>query len=243
MANTLGLDDEWDPIDIVIAVEKAFDIKITDEEARAVIRVGDFADLLQRKLPQSESIGKCPSAMTFYRVRRALRIVRPDGKLASTSDLSWLDRNYTKAFCEEVRLMHGIVLPGPSATWMGRLGCWLGLLIVAIAILGMVLPHASGVRGWVALGVFVSWVPAWLLNKADHGRLPKHLRSMDDLVEKTLRLNYGRLVAQGADARPKTVWRHLTQVLAEMSVLPAVEITRDTVCLRSKFDEIYDRAA
>src|SRR5579863_9828425 len=73
MPNTLGLDDDLDGIAVVRDLERIFDVKVSHEEAERIFTVGEFHDLLVRKLPPNEADRKCASAMTFYRLRSALR--------------------------------------------------------------------------------------------------------------------------------------------------------------------------
>lgn len=34
MLKTLGLDDDWDPVELVIEIEKAFDVELSDDEGQ-----------------------------------------------------------------------------------------------------------------------------------------------------------------------------------------------------------------
>jgi acyl carrier protein len=79
-----------DSVEIVMDLEEEFGIKIRDDEASELRRVGDVVDCVSKKclrLPRQ----RCASAHTFYRLRQALMnlagaprsVIRPDTALAS----------------------------------------------------------------------------------------------------------------------------------------------------------------
>jgi acyl carrier protein len=73
MPNTLGLDDDLEPVEVVRHLERIFDIRVSNEEAESIFNVGEFYDLLLDKIPSNDADRKCASAMTFYRIRRPRR--------------------------------------------------------------------------------------------------------------------------------------------------------------------------
>lgn len=246
MANTLDWDDDLDSCVALEAVEKCFDIDLCDLDLRHVYRMGELFDVVWRKLPGDRTGRKCASAMAFYRLRSALALAswRFRERTGPQSDLAWLDRFYTRAFVKDVEDQCGLRLPKPRLTWMGKLGWWAVLLPVAWFPFRMLadrfewlVPDGAGIAYFLSIVLL-----AWALTKFDPGRLPKDCTSMRGLVDETVRLSYGRLVRHGADARKEEVWRMLRIVLAAHSVLPAKEMTRDTVLLRSIFDENYGSA-
>jgi hypothetical protein len=85
MLKTLGLDDDWEPVDVVIAVEKAFDVKITNAEATTIFQVGELYDLLLQKLKGSGGNRMCASAMAFYRLRHAMEGLVQDANALKAS--------------------------------------------------------------------------------------------------------------------------------------------------------------
>ena len=64
MANTLGLDDDLDGVELVRDSEKAFEIKIANNEAERLLTVGQLYDLLLSKIPVDDAQRKCASAMS-----------------------------------------------------------------------------------------------------------------------------------------------------------------------------------
>jgi hypothetical protein len=95
MLKTLGVDDDLDPVEVVIEIEKAFDIEISASEAEAIFNVGQLFDLLRGKVQAGDANRKCASAMAFYRIRCALNDLRLDIGRSPSYDLSPLHRVYT----------------------------------------------------------------------------------------------------------------------------------------------------
>jgi hypothetical protein len=60
-----------DGIELVVEVEKTFDIEITDNEAMNIGTVGDFHNIVWEKIKDKKST-KCTSACLFYKLRRYL---------------------------------------------------------------------------------------------------------------------------------------------------------------------------
>jgi hypothetical protein len=52
-----------DSVEVVLLVERAFDIKFLPEEPEKIVTVGEFYDLLLTKIPPSDADRKCASAM------------------------------------------------------------------------------------------------------------------------------------------------------------------------------------
>ncbi|CAL77307.1 hypothetical protein BRADO3527 [Bradyrhizobium sp. ORS 278] len=242
MLKTLGLDDELDPVEVVIDIERAFDIRISDAEAHDMFTVGQMFDLLRAKLQRQDADRKCASAMAFYRLRRALNEGAVGIGRSPSSSLGPLERIYTKPFVTSIEETTDLRLPRPAASLMGRIGGGLALL----AFFGVLATLAIGVCSTifsipvpgpptkVAIALLVAGLAAGLiLTKADPGRLPKTCRTLGDLATKAAHLSYGRLVKQGADSRDDQIWRVLTEILADHSGAPARQIARETFFLES----------
>src|SRR5260370_30722052 len=72
MTNTLGLDDDLDAVEVFSNLETSFSIRFTDAEASAWRTVGDIYSTLRSRVSNSgKRAGRCATAMTFYRLRRA----------------------------------------------------------------------------------------------------------------------------------------------------------------------------
>jgi hypothetical protein len=242
MLTTLGLDDDLDGVEIVRALEAAFDVKLADAETTAVLAVGDMFDLLRSKIDAADADRKCPGAMAFYRVRRAWNELGIDVGRAPSDDLTRLRRIYTRALVKSLEARSGLRLPPPALGAVGKIGMaiavsgivvCLALLLCKVAAIWLPIP----VREWSALVpitiVFGGWIVGGAVTRFDSGHLPSDCRTLGALAAKSAMLSYGRLVKQGGDARDRILWQALVDNLAERTQLPADQIARETYFLQS----------
>ncbi len=242
MLKTLGLDDELDPIEVVVEIERAFDIEILDAEAESVFSVGQMFDLLRSKVQCGAANRKCASAMAFYRLRRALNDLQLDIGQSPSSDLSPLHRVYTKSFAKSLENKSGLRLPRPDLSLVGRFGVTLvtlgifgGVAALFVALCSMIFFVPLPKLSFSAAGPFLvgGFVAGLVLTRADGGRLPKTCGTLGNLSAKAANLSFGRLVKQGADARDRHMWRVLVEILSDYAGVPANQITRETRFLAS----------
>jgi hypothetical protein len=227
MLQTLGLDDD-DASDALVAVEKAFDVKITAADAGQIYNVGDLFGILRGKIEGGDGDRKCASAMAFYRVRRALNDLSANAGRSPSHDLTRLHRVYTKSFVKSLEEKSGLRLPRPSPGWIGDLG-------VALMLGGMLGALATMSRPLVpvALVIFVGgMIVGGALVHFDRGRLPTNCRTLGALAKKAENLSFGRLVNEGADARDGHLWKALAGILADLAGVPADQIAPETYFLQ-----------
>ena len=240
MANSLGLDDDLDGVELVQNLEKAFDIQITDAEAKRIFTVGEIYDLMLKKIPPEDTNRKCASAMTFYRLRRAIRGLCHDKKLGPATDLQFLEERRTRTALRNIERETGLRLPPAEMTWIGKLGCLMSvILLVAGGALSLWHHLFVGLAGTTALSVLLAWS---ILRYVDPGKLPNGCRNLSGLTKKTVALNYGRLIKMGAGRRDNEIWDNLLELLSGYC-LPKAEITRETFCLQSKLKKHAKTAA
>jgi hypothetical protein len=221
MLQTLMLDDD-DASDALLAVGDAFEVKISAADARLLYDVGDLFDLLRRKIDAGDGNRKCASAMAFYRLRRVLNDLSADAGRSPSHDLTPSHCIYTQSFVKSLEDRSGLRLPRPVLGWVGGLG-------IALALGGML--GAIAAHRLDALGLFVAGV---VLSRVDPGRLPKDCRTVGALAKKAANLSFGRLVKQGADARDGHLWQALVEILADLALVPADQIARDTGFLQGR---------
>ena len=223
-------------------LETAFDVNITNAEAVNVVTVGDMFDLLRHKIDAADAGRKCPSAMAFYRPRRAWNELGIDVGRAPSDDLTRLHLVYTRALVRSLEARSGLRLPPPAFGLVGKvgvafaaggiIGC-LALLVCKVAAIWLPIP----IKDWSALVpialLFGGWIIGSVLMRFDSGRLPSDCSTLGTLAAKSAALSYGRLVKQGGDARDKFLWQALVDSLAEFTKLPADQIARETYFLRS----------
>jgi hypothetical protein len=235
MTNTLGLDDDEDAGDVVLLVERAFDIKFSPKEMEEILTVGAFYDLLLTKIPSNDADRKCASAMAFYRLRSALRRLGCGDVLTPASDTRALERGEAKAM-RQLEAECGLHLPWEitPAGCAAALGIFATIMVASCVTAAMA---AESVVTGAAVG-FVLAVPAALvfLATVDPHRLPTSCATLGDLARRAAAMNYGRLVKMGARHRDGDVWENLTELLS-CYALPKAEIARETVFLRKVFEQ------
>ena len=62
-----------DTVEILIAVERTFDIRVPDRDAERIITVRDLTDYVFERVRHSET-AVCRSQRTFYRLRSAIAL-------------------------------------------------------------------------------------------------------------------------------------------------------------------------
>ncbi|WP_143755023.1 acyl carrier protein [Caulobacter sp. BP25] len=229
MSNTLGLDDDLDPVEAVIGLEKAFALKISDGEAAACNTVGDIYDLLLARFAgRIGEPGACMTSMAFYRLRRSLRVVCPGTDWRPDTALTPLAGGNVRAFFVELRRVSGLQMPEPRGTWLGGIGGGLALL----AIVGAAIAAIKGAL-IVGLASAAMLVVGVVLIRLDPGGLPEGCVTLGDLATKVGALNYGALAGVGGAVRPKDLWDAMAEVLSAQSDFPASAMRRDMLILQS----------
>lgn len=235
MPNTLGLDDDLDSVELVRDLEKAFEIKIANDEAERLLTVGQLYDLLLNKIPTDDAQHKCASAMTFYRMRSAIRNLGPANHLVPASQINFLEVVGLRSSFKKIERVSGLRLPRPAMTYIGGTGC-LFMLTAFVAAFGLGwffdLPLLSVPIGACVASVFLGYA----VLRFDPGKLPKGCATLGELTHKTVALNYGKLVRMGAHHSSDTLWDNLLELLSGYR-LPKSEITRDTFFVQSQLQK------
>lgn len=216
MSSSLDLFD-GDDLDIVIDVEEAFGFKATDNELRGCETVGDLFALIEARLPSEGDAGRCATAMTFYRLRRALQPrlmvpLRPDTPVDALRSLPV--RELYKIISQECGLH-------PPYSDMGYLG---GLALIAIPVL-LFSAMALGLSWWIAAPLMAASIVGYCMAPT---RLPKTVKTFGDLVRLVANRSIGALAAQGARLRTREAWTAFTDILSDHTQLPKEKITRET---------------
>jgi acyl carrier protein len=251
VVNNLGYADVWDGIDIVRLIEESFDVKIADAEAQAVSNVGQLYDLLRQKIPFDQTSYKCASAVVFYRLRSALAHLGVKGRLGPTSDLSSLSLISVRKLFRSLASNAGLVLPRPSATWIGRIGqylfvtgCWAPIGFIGLLIYLAVFKHALGLSIWWVLSAWLSILAIAIgMMASDPAQLPKGCETLGGLVKRTADQNFGRLWNLGVRQRDVDLWQALVEVVASFNDFPVEQIGRDTYFYESSMKDHLKRVA
>jgi acyl carrier protein len=206
-----------DGVELVMEAEERFGIAIPDGEASNVWTVGDFFELICRKLPTGGS-SRCMTATAFYRLRRGFvkvlgingREVHPQRLLSDLLPREQRQRTWPLLSAATGLKMPKLTRPG-----------WVVLIIVLSGVIGFVagiLDHAlthrilSGLEPLAALvvamtlGVLVSR-PLAVCPEGD-------CRTIGDLAKEVSSRNPGRLVAAGGAADRRQVWESVVRLVA-----------------------------
>ena len=230
MPNSLELDDDLDPVELQQSLEAAFDFRFSDPEAAACQTVGDiYAILTGRFATARDEVGRCVTAMAFYRLRRALSGLGIDTGLRPGTPLKGLSPLTIKSLLVEIGTRTGLRLPRHGASLPGTAGA----LSVFAGFLGLMALGVVGLHFWPVplLTAIAGFILIWI----DPGQLPADCQTIGDLAQKLAALNFGKLVAEGAEPREKHLWEALLEVLSENSLTPKSEIHPDTLLLRKQF--------
>lgn len=230
MPNTLALDDDdWGPIDVVGALEAAFDLKFTKEDIENPRTIGGIHALLQRQIGQGSSDAQsCFTAMTFYRLRRALRALDDRTAIRPSSNLASFAGQSAKALLDNLAAQTGLQMPKRHLSLIGYTGVFLILgTIVAFIPTAILFP-----AWWPAL--VAAFAAGIALGKLDPGHIPTQCKTMEGLTRKVAALNYGKLIKEGARVRENDIWTAVTEVLSGYTSLPKAEMRSDTLLLRKQ---------
>lgn len=170
-----------DGVEIVMKVEDAFGVTITEAEPGAVTTPSELIDLVHSKVSRHFS-NKCASMVAFHRIRKALVEFAgvPRRSIRLDTDIRWLDVNLSE--CALWDLLEN-TLPHPRwprlypPIWVGRL---LGLFCVTIAVVLFTRrPQLDGILFGTA-SLFVG-LRIWQLYRS---RIPGRYATIGKLVRK-----------------------------------------------------------
>lgn len=234
VANTLDLDPERGAIDLIENVEKAFAIKIANDEAERCWTVGDIYEVICARTPLWGEQGRsCASSAVFYRVRRSLA---PEDRSSISPGSSLAGAGVSaNRLITSLRSGTGLRFPMAEPTTVGVVGGWMFLVGFIGAIVALL------VGAWLAsaIGALVVAVGVVLL-RLDPARLPSGVTTVGDLVRRTVPLNVQTLAKTGT--RPPDRWSVLAALSAEHGTLQPNQIGPDTFLLRKGMELATARA-
>ncbi|MGJ5813348.1 hypothetical protein [Paludibaculum fermentans] len=207
-----------DYIELVLALEDAFQISIADEEASGVVTVGDLHALVLAKLKGPDT-KRCLTSAAFYRVRRGLvevlgvdrRSIRPATLLRPMMPLG-----RRRTLWRRIQDRTTLKLP--------NLGRHTGVTLALLA-LGLALTVIPGLRarlewGWLVclaiLGLIVGGVLMWMSPMLAL-EFPYRAESVGDLARGALASNYSRLVEETGSTSPSEIWEVFCRIFIEQT--------------------------
>ncbi|HJW41572.1 MAG TPA: hypothetical protein VJ476_10135 [Rhizomicrobium sp.] len=234
MANTLGLGDDLDSVELVQDIEKAFDVEIANAEAERLLVVGQLYDLLVSKIPASDANKKCASAMTFYRLRQGMERLGFGRKLSPSADIRFLEKSGASRSFKRLERETGLTLPKLVMTWIGGFGCLLSVASICVAIVAALFFHRTqSFLPFLMLLLLLAVGTGFAVTYLDPGKLTQDCRTLGGLSKRTAAQNFGKLAELGARNGSEDIWNSLVDLLSNYS-LPKSEITRETYFLQSQ---------
>ena len=220
-----------DSIEILIEVEKAFEISIPNQEAEKIITVGNFHDVVWQHVNHRQS-NKCKSQSLFYKLRQSLveafhipnESLKPDTTL---NDIFPQDNR--RQYWSKLALANGLefpnlILPTPYSIILSSIGLITiggGLAISIILILFF------DFTKWTLLipltGIAITYFVSELLNPK---RTEFKQANIRELTNKILVLNYKTLNKDG-EVNRKEVELIVSNIIADKSGLELKEVTPD----------------
>lgn len=214
----LPIDDE-DSYHLVKRVEASFGIELGGE-AISCLTAGDLFGLVLARLPAGGEQRLCATSMAFYGARSALHVLYGvDRRAGPDWRLDNLAPRLPRRVFEAVAMDLAVEPPSPLQSVWGRLG-------VAGALLGFAGVIASAFYSpllWPSGAAFALGVAALLLDPGRYGPM-----TLGDLARKIALENFGRFAEAGADSRPATVWRALTELMGREADCEPARIAPET---------------
>lgn len=220
MRTSLGLEGDLDDVELVQDIERAFDIRLSDDELKYCETVGDLFGLVVARLPvERDSADRCASAMCFYRLRRTVLTIAPHLELRPSSSIDMLRPISVKALYRAIQRTNGLRPPAPYLSAWGGVSL-LGAVAVPIVLLWL------GAPWWAAC---IAVLVAIALYRLSPVRLPPRLNTFGELVELVTARSIGTLAVHGARLRPAEAWKALQTVCADHAVTNGGEIYEGTL--------------
>jgi len=195
-----------DSVELIMKVEKTFNIQIPDQEAEKILTVGDLHQVVWQHLEGKHSMA-CKSQVLFYKLRQAVmdsfafsrQDFRPDAPMNDIFPLQNRREVYTRFAKDNNVQFPDLVLTKPWSaflnylafiTILGGLGCSLLLILFFdYSKWSLLIP---------AVGIALSWLTSEKLNPMRTVIQPASVRSF---TQQVLVLNYAALAKENGTNR------------------------------------------
>ena len=218
-----------DSIEILMTVEKTFGISIPDKEAEKIITVGDFHNVVWRRL-EGKHNDKCKSQTLFYKLRQSFF----DTFNLSKTDIN-LDTSLNDIFPKDNRRhiyfdfanKNNIKLPDLVLTkpWTTFLNYFSFTTILGGLVLSSILIIFFNYSKWALLipiaGIILTHYISQLLNPK---RIIVQPETIKEFTQQVLTMNYSTLTQENGTNR-KEVESVINNIIADMAGLDLHEVT------------------
>ncbi len=208
-----------DSVELVLKIEKCFDITIPDQEAEKITTVGKMYDVVWQHL-EGKSSNKCNSQILFYRLRKAAAEIFNFPKQQFLLDAVPEDvfpkenrREVYKLFSKDNNLsLPNLKLTKPWAIFLSLFGL---ITVLGTLICAIIFVNFCDNSKWFFLFPISGLLLTSLLSKAvDTKRIIISENTVRIFVEKTLVLNYEKLSKENGYNR-KEVEMIINQIIVD----------------------------
>ena len=190
-----------DSVELLVAVEDAFDVSFTDIEAEKIATVGGLYNGVWSKIKDREQTesNKCKSAMLFYKFRSLLETkynitrkdIVPDSKLVNT-----IPQENIKVEWKAIEQDLGYILP--PLTFSKNVTTVLFIVGITLIFGGFIFPidilnSFSKTNYWWLMPIFGIIATVILVKLAKPLKTTMPLNNIRELTEKVLMLNYAKI--------------------------------------------------
>jgi acyl carrier protein len=229
-----------DTVELVLEIEDAFSIKIPDDEANAMVTVGDVFDYIVAKTSVPTNSSVCLSAIAFYALRRAATTLGATNRLRPSDPiLAILPDSHRPEYWAQLQDTSKLRLPPlRRANWLVTI-CTLGV-IACSAILGVFAYRStdSPLAGFVSVvtaGIAVGLIAGWITRP--FAIYPaNNCTTLRGLAESALGLNFKALSDRYNGASKNDLWVALRSIIVEQlgvspeEVMPTASFVKDLGC-------------
>lgn len=218
-----------DSVELIMEVEKAFDIRIPDPEAEKILTVGDLYETVWKYI-KHDADGRCTSQMLFYVIRRKMvesfGLARNNITLDAVPDQLFESAQkrliYTKVSQEMQLEFPALVLRKP---WNDILG-WtaFGLILLNLGV-NVYLVNVKDYSSWLFMStLFLMFVLAKVSHYFDPlcTRVPHE--NMRSFTQDVLKLNYAKFKGENGITR-KEMEQVLKLIIVDKLGVDPVEVS------------------
>ena len=218
-----------DSVELLLEVEKAFDIEIPDQEAALIMTVGDFHNAIWKHLYGKHS-DKCQSQKFFYQLRRSFidsfQFPKANFKLSTSLNDIFPENNRRQAYLKFANTLNvelpRLVLPKSWALFLNIIAV---ITIVGGLGLSVILINYLDYSKWTLLfsviGIGITYLTSKILDAKRTVIEPSTVR---EFTQKTLSINYSAMIKENG-VNKKDVESVINYIIADKSGLELDEIT------------------
>ena len=217
-----------DAVELVMSVEDAFHISISDEEASKTTTVGALYELVLSKVKikdvdDEDGSRRCLTSAAFYRIRRAMVAVLHIERRKITPKTALSDLLPTPRRRESwgrIVQATNLKMPGLQHNW------WVILaksgILVAIGVAAGISKYAGGITGLTVMSLIVAYNLARFF-PALHISLPAS--TVGTLAEKVYLANVQKLSEEIGALNKQELWDVLKKIIVEQLGVKPEEVT------------------